>query len=83
MFPVRESAYVQSHRWVFAPWWPVESWAEIWIKEPDLVVRIDGVLYELMAVHVVEPAERNAILVSRGYDPVPEGIAVFRFDVRL
>jgi hypothetical protein len=74
--------YVQSHRWVFASWWPVESWASIWIAQPDVLVRIDSKLFALRAVHVTNSAERTPILESRGYDPPPEGIAVFRFDKR-
>jgi len=74
--------HVQSHRWAFAPWWPTESWAAIWLEDPDVTVRIDGALFELSAVHVADPAQRKSILVARGYDPVPDGIAVFRFDPR-
>ena len=74
--------YVQSHRWVFASWWPVESWAEIWIEEPQIRVRIDTALFELHAAYVTQPAERDPILKLRGYDPVPDGIALFRFDPR-
>jgi hypothetical protein len=74
--------YVQSHRWVFASWWPVESWAAIWVENPQVQLRIDGALFELLAVRVTEPVERDVILKLRGYDPVPEGIAVFRFDPR-
>ena len=74
--------YVQSHRWALAPWWPTQSWAAIWIEEPDVLVRKDSSLFELRAVHVTLASERNSILESRGYDPVPDGIAVFRFDDR-
>ena len=69
--------YVQSHRWAFAPWWPIQSWAAIWIEEPEVLVRIDSSLFELRAVHVTLASERNSILESRGYDPVPEGIDGF------
>ncbi len=74
--------YVQSHRWVFASWWPVESWAAIWIEEPQVRVRIGAALFELRAAHVTEPAERDLILRLRGYDPVPDGIALFRLERR-
>ena len=74
--------YVQSHRWALAPWWPTRSWASIWIEEPEVIVRIGSSLFELRALHVMLASERNAILESRGYDPVPDGIAVFRFDDR-
>lgn len=74
--------YVQSHRWVFASWWPVESWAEIWLAHPDVRVRLGDRLYELLAIHVTEPEARGAVLRFRGYDPIPEGIAVFRFERR-
>jgi hypothetical protein len=71
--------YVQSHRFALAPWWP-ESWAEIWIAEPAVRVRLGGNLYDLAAAHVTDPALRERVLRFRGYDPVPDGIAVFRFE---
>ena len=45
-------------------------------------VRVDSSLFELLAVHVTDPAERRPILEYRGYEPVPDGIALFRFDPR-
>lgn len=74
--------YAQSHRWALASWWPVTSWAATWIAHPDVKVRIGNALYEVRAVHVTEPTEREAVLSFRGYQPVPEGIAVFRFEAR-
>jgi hypothetical protein len=74
--------YVQSHRWAFAPWWPTQSWAAIWVEHPEVLVRIDTSLFELRAVLVTQASERTPILEARGYDPVPAGIAVFRFDER-
>lgn len=74
--------YVQSHRWAFASWWPVESWAEIWLEHPEVRVRLGDELFELTAVHVTDPVQRPAVLQSRGYDPVPDGIALFRFEPR-
>ena len=74
--------YVQSHRWALAPWWPTQSWAAIWIEQPEVLVRIGTELFELRAVEVTDAPERNPILESRGYDPVTDGIAVFRFDDR-
>jgi hypothetical protein len=72
--------YAQSHRWALSSWWPVESWAAIWIAEPDVRVRFGDRIFELRAVHVTDPAEREPILRFRGYDPVPPGIALFRFE---
>lgn len=78
----REGAlYVQSHRWALADWWP-ESWAAIWLEEPEVRVRIDGAIYELYAARVTDAALRRAMLNERGYDPVPDGIVLFRFDPR-
>jgi hypothetical protein len=74
--------FVQSHRWARASWWPVQSWAEIWIEHPDVRVRIGDELFDLRAVHVTDPREREAVLRFRGYDPAPDGIAVFRFEPR-
>ena len=45
-------------------------------------VRIDGRIYELRAVRVTDPALRTPILKDRGYDPVPDGIVLFRFEPR-
>ena len=74
--------YAQSHRWALAPWWPTESWAAIWIEHPDVVVRLDDELYALRAVRVTDAAQREQMLNARGYDPVPEGIVLFRFEPR-
>ena len=74
--------HVQSHRWALASWWPVTSWAAIWIAEPDVRLRLGDRLYDVRAVRVDDPAEREAILRARGYDPVPPGIVVFRFEPR-
>jgi hypothetical protein len=72
--------HAQSHRWALASWWPVESWAAIWIAQPDVKVRLDDDLFELRAVQITDPAQRDAILRFRGYEPPPDGIVVFRFD---
>ena len=74
--------YVQSHRWALAPWWPVTSWAQIWLEHPEVRVRLGGAIHELRAVHVTDPEQRAAVLGFRGYDPVPDGIALFRFEPR-
>ena len=74
--------FAQSHRWALASWWPVESWAAIWIEEPEVLVRIGEQLFELEAVHVTDPATRGPVLRERGYDPPPEGIVIFRFEPR-
>jgi hypothetical protein len=71
--------YVQSHRWALAPWWPVTSWAAVWIEHPDVRVRIGDEIYELEATRVVAVSERSAVLKHRGYEPPPDGIVVFRF----
>jgi hypothetical protein len=73
--------YVQSHRWALAAWWP-ESWAEVWLAEPDVRVRIAGALYPLRAERVSDAALREALLEERGYDAVPPGIVLFRFAPR-
>lgn len=74
--------YAQSHRWALADWWPVESWAAIWLARPDVRVRIGEQIFELRAVHVTDAAVREPLLKRRGYDPVPEGIVLFRFEAR-
>lgn len=79
-FVYEGSLHVQSHRWALAEWWPVESWAAIWIAEPVVRVRLDDELYAMRAIQVTDPAQREAVLKLRGYDPVPDGIVVFRFE---
>jgi len=76
------SLYVQSHRWVQASWWPVKSWAVVWMEHPEVQVRIGDALYPLIATPVTAAAERESVLAFRGYDPVPPGIVLFRFDPR-
>jgi hypothetical protein len=63
-------------------WWPVESWASIWIQHPDVKARIDGQLFEVRAVQITDAGLRESVLRYRDYDPVPAGIAVFRFEPR-
>ena len=74
--------FVQSHRWALAPWWPVESWAAIWIEQPEVRVRIGDSLFELRAERIVDADLRETLLRLRGYDPVPAGIVLFRFAAR-
>jgi len=81
-FAYEGDLFVQSHRWAFASWWPVESWASVWLEHPQVKVRLGDTLYEMTAVHVSEPGVRNAVLAFRGYDPVPDGVALFRFAPR-
>ena len=76
------SLYAQSHRWAQASWWPVTSWAAVWLEHPDVNVRIGDALYPLVATPVTESPKRENILAFRGYDPVPAGIVLFRFDSR-
>jgi hypothetical protein len=82
-FVAEGALYAQSHRWALAPWWPVESWAAVWIAHPDVRLRIDGAIYELRAVRVPESPERETVLAARGYDPMPPGIVLFRFEPRI
>ena len=72
----------QSHRWALASWWPVKSWAAVWLENPDVRVRIGDSLYEVKAIRVSEADERESVLAFRGYDPIPAGIVVFRFEPR-
>jgi hypothetical protein len=81
-FLVDGALFAQSHRWALAEWWPVESWAAIWIEHPDVRVRIGEQIFELRAVGVTDSALRDPILKERGYEPVPDGIALFRFEAR-
>jgi hypothetical protein len=81
-FLVDGQLYVQSHRWALADWWPTQSWAAIWLEHPDVRVRIGERIYDLRAAQVTDAALREPILRERGYDPVPDGIVLFRFEAR-
>lgn len=74
--------FAQSHRWALASWWPVESWAAIWIAHPEVKVRLGDELFELEAVQITDTSQRESVLRFRGYDPPPPGIVVFRFEPR-
>ena len=59
------------------PWHPGQE------APPSAIGSIfDTTLFEVRAVQATDASERNPILEIRGYDPVPDGIAVFRFDDR-
>ena len=81
-FTYEGSLYVQSHRWAQASWWPVKSWAVVWLEHPDVRVRIGDSLYDLKATQVSAGTERDAVLRLRGYEPIPAGIVLFRFEPR-
>ena len=81
-FVVDGQLYAQSHRWALAGWWPTESWAAIWLEHPDVRVRIGERIFELRAAREMDAAVREPILVDRGYDPVPDGIVLFRLEPR-
>jgi len=81
-FVVDGQLYVQSHRWALADWWPTESWAAIWLAHSDVRVRIGERIYELRARPVADPAVREPILTARGYDPIPDGVVLFRLEPR-
>jgi hypothetical protein len=81
-FLVEGQLYVQSHRWALADWWPTESWAAIWLAYPEVRVRIGERIYELRALRVTDAALREPILAGRGYDPIPDGVVLFRLEPR-
>jgi hypothetical protein len=82
-FVYEGALYANSHRWAQASWWPVKSWAVVWLEHPTVQVRIGDSLYPLVATPVTHEPERETILRFRGYDdPVPPGILLFRFDPR-
>jgi hypothetical protein len=81
-FLFEDKLHVQSHRWALSSWWPVQSWAAVLIANPDVRVRLGDELFDLRAVRVLDEAQRESVLRFRGYDPVPPGIVVFRFEPR-
>ncbi|MFP6808816.1 MAG: hypothetical protein VB957_16800 [Pseudomonadales bacterium] len=79
-FLYEDDVYVQSHRYVDASWWPTESWALIWQQHPGITVRFEESLFLMDAVRITDLELRETVLKLRGYDPVPDGIVLFRFD---
>jgi hypothetical protein len=73
--------YVHSHR--FVDWW--RAWGEAWVnaveRDPDVRIVRAGRLYELRMQRILEP-RRTEILISRGFDPVPEPIRLFQLEAR-
>ncbi len=69
--------YVHSHRWARTP----RLWGEAWVtaaeRDPNVRLGLAGTIYELRAQHVDDAALRERVLLSRGFDPVPEGIELF------
>ena len=39
-FVYERALYANSHRWAQASWWPVKSWAVVWLEHPNVQVRI-------------------------------------------
>lgn len=81
-YPVEGDLYVHSHRWTDAPALFGTSWVSEVDKNQLVRVRIREQVYELRVVEVTEPAARTEILSTRGYDPVPQGIRLFRLVAR-
>ena len=79
-FLYEDNLYVQSHRYVNASWWPTKSWALIWQEYPGVTVRLGESLFLVNAVKITDTALRKSVLKLRGYDPVPEGIVLFKFE---
>ncbi|MCP4037513.1 MAG: hypothetical protein GY733_11295, partial [bacterium] len=48
-FLYENQLHVQSHRWALASWWPVESWAAIWIQYPLVRLRVGQQIFEVEA----------------------------------
>ena len=79
-FVYERSLYVQSHRWA-----QVRGGGADWAcldRAPGGALRIGDSLYDVSAKAITDAPERSAILTFRGYDPIPEGIVVFRFEPR-
>ncbi len=77
-----DALYVHSHRWALSSWYPFTSWAAIWLEHPEIRVRFGDAIYELYAERVRDAPLREAILSSRGYQPVPDGILLFQLRPR-
>lgn len=74
--------HIHSHRWASAPRIAGESWTTTVDRDPNVRVLLDESLYAMQIVPVVDASTRRAILADRGFDPVPDGIRVFRLIAR-
>lgn len=55
-----------------------DAWVYVVAEKPNLLVAIDGEVHEMRTELISDEEHRNTILLSRGYDPVPEAIRVYR-----
>ncbi len=74
--------YVHSHRWARTPRLWGESWVTAAERDPEVRLGVSGNVYELRARLVTDESLRHKILLSRGFDPVPEGIQLFALERR-
>ena len=74
--------YVHSHRYARMKRWWGEAWVTAAERDPDVKLRALGELFELRADPVQDAQLRERVLVSRGFDPVPEGIVLFALHPR-
>jgi hypothetical protein len=81
-YAIDGALYVHTHRFVDVPRLWGEAWANVATREPDVRIVVEGRMYELRAHPVREEPLRTEILASRGFDPVPAPIRLFRLDRR-
>ena len=74
--------YVHSHRYARMKRWWGEAWVTAAERDPEVRLRALGEIFELRADPVTDPTLRERVLVSRGFDPVPEGIQLFALNPR-
>ena len=74
--------YIHSHRYARMRRWWGEAWVTAAERDPEVRLRALGELYEMRADPVTDAALRERVLVSRGFDPVPEGIVLFALHPR-
>ena len=78
-YSVDGALYVHSHRWTDEPRLIGKSWVAEVARNPAVRMEHEGKIYELLAIEVSDPKQRNRILSARGHEPPPEGMHLFRF----
>ena len=77
-FSIEGVLHTHSNRFVQVIDLFTESWVYTVARDNRVRVQVDGRTYALLAVPVNDDRRREIILKARGYDPIPDGIKVFR-----
>jgi len=77
-FAIDGVLYIHSNRFVEIINLFGESWVATVARDNRVRLQVDGSIYLLLIMPVDNDKNRETILRARGYDPIPDGIRVFR-----